>query len=413
MFLGSWLRKLLSEPPTEEPTASLCSVLLRYEIGLSGFDEGTDSVTLLPVLVERDQVATVLEKAVITPEIAQHLVDLDRRLRQIGLHASDADWDVWRQTFNPPRDRWWWWLDETQTKVKKKRDLLWLLVAGMLMTITLGLAVEIIQRVWGGGPDRLAVFSTVLTLALTGGPLTKQGRELVGWLMDKVSLPTRYRGETMLAAAFSAFSAILILYLALPVLATYSNNRGYALLQAGDLTRAQQAFQRAVSINPDYAAAYYNLADAYVKISDYDQARSLYYQALTADRTFDLAYNGLGYVLILQGEPKRAIPVLYGGLDVAEDDAARIALWINLGWAYLATERFYEVEAVLAEALSLDPRQGAAHCVLALTAEALERADEEVAIHWEDCLRYVPPTLRGKELAAMARAHLYQIEEGR
>jgi tetratricopeptide (TPR) repeat protein len=282
------------------------------------------------------------------------------------------------------------------------------------MTVTLSLAVDVINRLWGGGPDPLSVVSAVLTLALTGSPLSKRGRELAGWLMDKVHLPTRYRGETMLGAACLAFIVTLLLHLTLPAVAVTCNNRGYALLQAGDLTGAQRAFARAVSINPDYAEAYYNLADAYVEIGDYDQAHSLYTEALAADRTLDLAYNGLGYVLILQGKPELAIPVLYTGLSLARDNDARAALWTNLGRAYLETGRYHEAEAALAQALALNPEEAPAHCTRALTAEALAHLEDEVVLYWENCLRYADPTTsRGQELAAMARVHLQQIEEGR
>lgn len=414
MSVKSWLRNWLLESTKEKTLPSLDEVVNCYEGTLSTLEERADIAVLLSVLTRRDQVTTTLERGTITPMIVQRLAGLDHRLRRAASQVLDTDWDAWRQVLNPPPDRWWWHLDETHAKTKEKRDLLWVLLAGVLMTITLSLAVEIIRRMWGGGPDPLTVVSTVLTLALTGSPLTKRGRELAGWLMDRARLPTRYRGETMLGAACLAFVVALILRLALPAVAVTYNNRGYALLQTGDLTSAQWAFARAVAINPDYAAGYYNLADAYVEVGDYDRARSLYNQALTADRTLDLTYNGLGYVLILQGNPEQAIPVLYAGLDLAQDDTIRTALWTNLGQAYLETERYHEAEAALAQALRLNPEETAAHCTLALTAGALKHAEGDVILHWENCLRYADPTTpQGQELGATGRAHLQQLEEER
>lgn len=414
MSVKSWLRNWLLEPTRQELPSSLDAVMSRYEDGVSGFSDGADAAVLLSVLVQRDQVATALEKEAATSAIVQRLADLDHRLCQAALEVPDADWDAWRRSLNWPSERWWWRLDKAKKEKAGKGDLGWVTLASVIMVVTLGLAVEIIRRVWGGGPDFLSVFSSALTLVLTGSPLTKQGRELARWVMDKVPLPSHLQGETMLGMAFLALFGTAILFLMLPGFAVKCNNRGYVLLESGDLTGAQQAFARAVSINPDYAEAYYNLADAYVEIGNYDQARSLYNQALAADRTLDYAHNGLGHVLILQGKPESAIPVLYTGLNLTQNDKVRIALQTNLGRAYLEAGQFYEAEAALAEALSLNPEEAAAHCILALTAEAFEYPRDKVKEYWERCLGFaVRDTPREQELAAMARAHLRALEEER
>lgn len=376
-------------------------------------DEGIAAEAVMACLISRDAV----QKAVSgdgqpTPATLVQLAALDADLRaQAGHIAKAVDLSAWRKTVQPKPEQWWWRLDETQAKAEEERDLPWVLLAATLMTVTLGLAVEIIRRMWSGGPDPFSVVSALLTLALTGSPLTKQGRELAKWLMDKVHLPTRYRGETMMGAACLAFIVTLLLHLALPAVAVACNNRGYALLQAGDLTGAQRAFARAVSINPDYAAGYYNLADAYLEIGDDEQAFSLYKQALAADRTLDLAYNGLGYVLILQGKPWRAISVLYTGLSLARDDEARYIIHKNLGWAYYQTDQYDLAQDQLETAVTIRSDQAPAYYYLALTYEALKEPRAAIAA-WENCLRYIDyddPEESG--WAPVARAHLQKLRE--
>ena len=408
MCIRTWLRCWLQEPSLPTQQSAFETALAHYKVELKALEaRKPPPVALLAVLLCRDRVAVALAEEPASAQAAQYLADLDCRLRRIASRVSKAGWQAWRQALNPPSERWWWRLDETH-------DFPWVLLAGVLMTATLSLTVDIIRRIWGGGPDLLSIVSTILTLVLTSSPLTKQGRELAGWLMDRVRLPTRYWGRTMPEAAGLAFVVTLFLRLMLPAVAVACNNRGYALLSTGDLTGAQRAFARAVSINPDYAAGYYNLADAYVEIGDDERAIALYNQALAADRTLDLAYNGLGYALILRGEPERAIPVLYIGLSLAQDDVARAALWTNLGRAYWEASRYHEAEAALAKALALGPEEAAAHCTLALTTAALERTRDQVMLHWENCLRYADPTTpRGQELAALARAHLQQLKEER
>ncbi len=406
MSLRTWLQRWLQESGSRTKQPSFEASLVSYETELKGLESGKSSPdSLLTLLLTRDQVAAALADEPASPQAVQRLVDLDRCLRRIAPRTPNPNWNAWCQALTPPPDRWWW-------RLKEKTDLPLTILTGLFITITLSLAVEIIQRMWGDGPDPLSIVSAVLTLALTGSPLTKRGRELAGWLMDKVRMPTRYRGETMLGAACLTFIVTLVLRLTLPALAVTFNNRGYSLLRAGDLTGAQRAFTRAVSLNPDYAAAYYNLANAYVEIADDRQAFALYNRALVTDRTFDLAYNGLGYVLIQQEKPERAIPILYTGLSLARDDTARVALLTNLGRAYLEAGRYRESETALTQALGLNAQDAAAHCTLALTAEVLARSEDEIVPHWENCLRYADPTMpQGQNLAAMARAHLRQLEE--
>lgn len=368
---------------------------------------------LLEALLQRDQVAGLMSAEVRSAERVQQLAALDAQLRQAARNARNADWDAWRKAAEAPAERWWWHLDEAHAKEAEERDFFPRLLAGLLMTITLGLGADISVRLWGSGAGGLSVVSAILTVVFTGGPLTSQGRMLAQWLLERLHFPSRYRGRTMLAAAGLFLMVTLLLrVVALPAWARTYNNRGVTLLQAGDLAGAQRAFGRAVNISPEYAIAYYNLANAYIDIGDYDQAGSLFHQALAADRTFDLAYNGLGYVLTAQGKPTRAIPILYNGLGFAQDDESRVALWSNLGSAYREAGRAVEAESALNQALALDPKEAAAHCTLALVAEDLKRPADLVRLDWENCLSYADPTTaRGQELADRARAHLHLLEE--
>lgn len=401
-----------------EPEDALAEALADYEAALCDLPQGEAGQVaaegpILTLLTARDQVAHTLAHAgTVSPSQLQRLIALDKELQECRDLIAQLDLAAWRQSVQPPADRWWWRLDETRARGEEKRDFPWMLLAAALMIITLIPAVDIIWRMWGGDLDPLFVISTCITVVLTSSPLMQAGREVAGWLMDKVHLPTRYRGETMLGTAILSLMVVLLLRSALPAVAITYNNRGYTLLQAGDLTRAQQAFARAIHINPDYAVGYHNLAEAYVEIGDYDQAHSLYTQALATDPNLDVAYNGLGYVLLLQGKPEQAIPILYTGLKVAQDNVVRIALWTNLGRAYLAAMRDREAEAALQQALALNREEAVAHCTLALTTQALRRPENEIILHWENCLRYADPdTPRGQELRAMAQAHLRQLEE--
>lgn len=393
---------------------SLDQSIRQYHISLENLKDNFNKTSFLAVLMQRDQIANLLRKQSITPLSIHYLSYLDNCLRETNILSklSMNDWDSWRKALNPNPNHWWWRLDEIHTETRKRLHLFWIFLAGVLTTITIGWLVEIIERLWGSGPDWLSAIVATSSILLTSGALTKHGPELARQFLGKIPLLTpRYQDKAMFAmAAIGLIGVLNIRFFALPFLARYYNNRGVDYLHTGELTQSRQDFQRAVAINPDYAEAYYNLADAYVDIGDYAQAQALYNRALIANRTLDFAYNGLGYVLILQGEPERAIPILYAGLDIAEEDNSRIPLWTNLGRAYLEAERYKEAEKTLLKALEINPREAAANCNLAIAAKKLEYPKNSIVPYWEDCLRYAPNTPRGQELAAMAQVHLHLLE---
>jgi tetratricopeptide (TPR) repeat protein len=213
-------------------------------------------------------------------------------------------------------------------------------------------------------------------------------------------------------------SFLLILFFALvglPVLGTILNNWGATLLNRGDLAGASRAFSHAATLNPTYATAYYNLGQRYALIGDYDQAVLLHTKALQVDDRLILAYSGLGHALILQGKPVKAIAVLRTGLSLAGEGQSSVcaeidpelcvALWADLGWAYLEAKRHREADEVLKQALALNPTDAPTLCNLALTAETLARPREQILYYWQSCLvnvQTISVASRRDELATQA-----------
>ncbi len=365
---------------------------------------------LLAAILRRDQVARQVEIHPLTNELLHRLEQADQFFKSFAWRHTALPWQTWRQSFLPPPSHWWWFLDQEQESIEEKKRFPLIILSGLLMTFTLSLTIDIIQRMWSSGPDLLAVTAATLSVVLTTSPLIERGRDLVIWLFDRTRLPVYWRSYSMLLTSSLALVVVLALRLALPGLGLYYNNEGVIALQQGDLTRAKQLISRAADLNPDYAAAYYNLADAYQEIGDVGQAVAYYQKSLAADRNLDVGYASLGYVLILDEKPGQAIPVLFRGLAVARDDATRSALWTNLGWAYLKIDSPREANAALENALILNPNEASAHCAMGLVSEKMQAAVDQVKAHWENCLRYnVPSGPRGEELASLAQAHLFMI----
>jgi tetratricopeptide (TPR) repeat protein len=410
--------------PGKNGSTPLDPLLADYDAAVATLAEQNDPATMLTALLLRDKVARLLPNGANQGAVLD-VEKTDRKLKDASWQVPEAQWQSWRRTVTPTAERWWWYLDGERSSALQKRDLPWVVIAGLLMTGAAGIAIEIARRLWSSGLDSFTVIGAGAALALAGVPISKHSREAAGWLLGKFFPTTPHRGPKLAGAALGSFLLVLLFALVgLPVLGTLLNNWGATLLNRGDLAGASRAFSHAATLNPTYATAYYNLGQRYALIGDYDQAVLLHTKALQVDDRLILAYSGLGHALILQGKPVKAIAVLRTGLSLAGEGQSSVctevdpelcvALWADLGWAYLEAKRHREADEVLKQALALNPTDAPTLCNLALTAEALARPREQIIYYWQSCLvnvQTISVASRRDELATQARAHLQQLEE--
>lgn len=395
----------------------LTSALARYTHALARLQ--TDPDELLAVLLARDDVAAALaDGAPLSVVQARQIAALDEELRQCDYPPDLA---AWRASFAPPDTAWWWYLDaearaqaDAQEEQERRSDLPWMILASVLVTLTIPLALDIIRRLWDGAPDTVSLAGTLLTLLLTGGPLTERGQELATWVLRRLRLRPTLHAEVLAGAAALAFGMVLLARIAvIPLLAVAYNNQGITALEAGNITAARQAFQRSTALNPDAVVPYLNLGDAYATIGLHAEAISWYQQALERDANIRSAYAQLGQQYNQQGEYATAEQLLLAGLDlplVAVDAALVVVteynLLANLGWTYFAQEEYMQARAVLEAAVALEPRlvdletaartvgqpvqyrQALPHYYLAQVYEALD-APQRASCAWEETLRYL------------------------
>ncbi len=95
------------------------------------------------------------------------------------------------------------------------------------------------------------------------------------------------------------FLIIGAFYLTLPVIAqNYYHRRAAQLQQAGNLYAAIRSYERAISLDPGYAAAHYDLASAYEDVLEFEKALGEYRAAIRLDPKSYLAYNNLSHLYL-------------------------------------------------------------------------------------------------------------------
>ena len=376
--------------------SQLYSAIRRYEAALIELENAVENLSnevILSVLIARDAVQAELTAVTQIPKrklIAVTQLDgrLKKQARSIAQTVQLADW---RASFNPPKEAWWWFL-EIPIHPLDRFDWLWSAFQVVFLTGSLSLVVDISSRFLSGGLDVLSSFTvvsqSVLTLLTVGGALTKAGQTAIEQAFLRLGIKQYLWQEIKLG-----LSALLLLVLIgfrafLPQIATCFNEWGLEKYIAGEWAIAQSKFERAIGLNPDDAAAHYNLGRLYEDLQDLDQAKAQYRLALRGG--LDVAYNALARLSIQNKKYSEAVSLLLKGLEIApeKDDQVRSALLKNLGWARLKQQRYAEAESNLREAIRLDQKRASAHCLLAQVLEERKGAPKSALKEWEICLRY-------------------------
>jgi tetratricopeptide (TPR) repeat protein len=161
------------------------------------------------------------------------------------------------------------------------------------------------------------------------------------------------------------------------------------LQQRGEIKAAIEDYQRAIRLNPGYAEAHYNLADAYEEIPDYDKALEEYQRAINADFTFYPAYNNLSRLYILRRRDcGAALRLLDRAMNLKpQEPSVQYSLYKNYGWANFELRQLGQAEQNLKTAVTLDADRGAAHCLLAKVRDAQGKGASALG-EWEACAAY-------------------------
>src|SRR5262249_31993838 len=123
-------------------------------------------------------------------------------------------------------------------------------------------------------------------------------------------------------------------------------------VEAGNLERAAAHFAESVRLQPNSAAAYFNLGTALLAIGNREEARRDFERSLQLDPGYANAYRALGIILQAEGRLEEAVANYRQAIQRAPDD---VVSHHRLGMALQLQGNFDEGVAHYREALRINP----------------------------------------------------------
>ena len=135
----------------------------------------------------------------------------------------------------------------------------------------------------------------------------------------------------------------------------YFNDLGHALQIQGHWDEAISCYLKALQLQPDYVAAYFNLGSAYLDQGNLTKAISFFQKTLELKPDMAGAYINLGNVFQYQGEMKKAVSSYQQALQLQPD---AVAAYFNLGSAYQDQGKLDKANFYYKKALKIQPDAG-------------------------------------------------------
>ena len=160
-----------------------------------------------------------------------------------------------------------------------------------------------------------------------------------------------------------------------PKSVTLYNIIGAANKGLGKLDEAIEAYNEAVSINPDYAGAYYNMGNALKDQGKLDKAVDAFSKALSVKSDYAEASNNMGLVFEKQGKLDEAIESYSKALSINPNYAGA---YYNMGNALKGQGKLDKAVEAFSKALSVKSDYAEAHNSIGLVFQKQGKLNEAI-----------------------------------
>ncbi len=180
-------------------------------------------------------------------------------------------------------------------------------------------------------------------------------------------------------------------------------NSGVTFYNQKEFSKAIQAYQKVIELDPTYVEAYNNMGIIYQMLGNADRAFGAYQKATEINPRYEKGYNNLGILLLLKGRYEEALEAFQKALAVNSNN---IESHINLGILYKKKGQWDKAIESYQKALAIDPLHRETHYNIALLYEQLENLELAIS-HYQQFIQLSSKS--HPELVLQVKRHLYEL----
>jgi Flp pilus assembly protein TadD len=184
-------------------------------------------------------------------------------------------------------------------------------------------------------------------------------------------------------------------------------NSGVTFYNQKEFSKAIQAYQKVIELDPTYVEAYNNMGIIYQMLGNADRAFGAYQKATEINPRYEKGYNNLGILLLLKGRYEEALEAFEKALAVNPNN---IESHINLGILYKKKGQWEKAIESYQKALAIDPLHKETHYNIALLYEQLENLELAIS-HYQQFIQLSSKS--HPELVSRVQRHLNALAEAR
>jgi len=184
-------------------------------------------------------------------------------------------------------------------------------------------------------------------------------------------------------------------------------NSGVHFYKQREFSKAIQAYQKVIEVDPTYIEAYNNLGIIYQMLGDVDKAFGFYQKSTEINPRYEKGYNNLGILLFLKGHYEEAQEAFQKSLTMNSNN---IESHINLGILFKKKGELEKAIGSYQSALAINPLHSETHYNIALLYEQLENLELAIG-HYQ---QFIQLSLKSHpDLVSKVKRHLNYLVETR
>lgn len=184
-------------------------------------------------------------------------------------------------------------------------------------------------------------------------------------------------------------------------------NLGVSFYNQREFSRAIQAYQKVIELDPTYVEAYNNLGIIYQKMGDMERAFESYRKSTEINPRYEKGYNNLGILLLLKDRNEEALEAFQKALVINSNN---IESHIHLGILFKKRGEWQKAIESYQRALAINPLHRETHYNIALLYEQLENLELAIS-HYQQFIQMSSKS--HPELVVKVQRHLNILVEGR